>query len=210
MGSSPPVRRWREMSDAFYADLAALPSLAHGGPWFGLEDALTPNLASSAEFDPRLFRDVLGRFATGVTVITANTEAGPVAMAANSFTSVSISPPLVLFCPAKSSSTWRKMRADGRFCINVLAGHHEALSRQFAGPEADRFAGVAGIDGECGPLLADAVAWIDCRVRAEHDGGDHTIVVADVLSLRAAQHADAEPLVFHRGRYGTFRPSSVQ
>jgi flavin reductase (DIM6/NTAB) family NADH-FMN oxidoreductase RutF len=148
------------------------------------------------------FRRVLGSFATGVTVITANTPDGPTGMAANSVTSVSLDPPLVLFCPAKASQTWPELRAAGRFCINVMAGHHEEVTRQFARKGADRFAGVAYTDRETGPALDDAVAWIECSLRDEHEAGDHTIVVANVLAIEAAD--DGEPLVFFRGRYGTF------
>jgi flavin reductase (DIM6/NTAB) family NADH-FMN oxidoreductase RutF len=151
-------------------------------------------------FSPEHFRDVLGHLPTGVTVIAAHTAAGPTGMAANSFTSVSLDPPLVLFCPARASSTWPPIRDVGWFCVNVMAGHHEALCRQFAQKGADRFAGVAFHDRVAGPGLDEAVAWLDCEIDAEHDAGDHTIVVARVLHVEAAP--DAVPLVFFRGRYG--------
>lgn len=148
------------------------------------------------------FRRVLGSFATGVTVLTAYTPDGPNGMAANSVTSLSLDPPLVLFCPAKSSTTWPSLRASGRVCINVMAGHHEQVTRQFALKGADRFAGVPYSRRPCGPALEDAVAWIECELTDEHDGGDHTIVVARVLAIDAVESGD--PLVFFRGRYGTF------
>jgi flavin reductase (DIM6/NTAB) family NADH-FMN oxidoreductase RutF len=157
------------------------------------------------DIDPRRFRDVLGHLPTGVTVIAASGDDGPVGMAANSVTSLSLDPPLVLFCPAKSSSTWPRLRAAGAFCINVMAGHHEELTRQFAAKEADRFAGVEYTARETGPALTEAVAWVECRLRDEHDGGDHTIVVADVVAIEAAEAVDLEPLVFFKGRYGSFR-----
>jgi 3-hydroxy-9,10-secoandrosta-1,3,5(10)-triene-9,17-dione monooxygenase reductase component len=149
-----------------------------------------------------LFRRVLGHLPTGVTVVTACGTDGPTGMAANSVTSVSLDPPLILLCPAKSSSTWPAIRAVGRFCVNVMAGQHEALTRQFALKGADRFSGVLYGEGSCGPAIVDAVAWIHCRVRAEYDAGDHTIVVADVVEIDA--DAGSNPLVFFRGRYGTF------
>ncbi len=152
-------------------------------------------------------REVLGHLPTGVTIITADTPDGPTGMAANSFTSVSLDPPLVLFCPAKSSSTWPAIREAGAFCVNVMAGHHEELIRQFALKGADRFAGVAYESHDEGPVLSEAVAWLTCRIEAEHEAGDHTIVVARVIRLDAV--ADIEPLVFLRGRYGLFRESTV-
>ncbi len=157
---------------------------------------------SASLVSPHRFRHVLGHLPTGVTVITAFGAGGPVGMAANSVTSVSLDPPLILLCPARSSTTWPAIRAAGRFCVNVMAEHHEAVTRQFAAPGADRYAGVPHRAGEAGPALENALAWIDCRVREEHAGGDHTIVVADVLAV-AATAADA-PLVFFRGRYGRF------
>ena len=148
------------------------------------------------------FRRVLGHLPTGVTVITAYTPDGPTGMAANSVTSVSLDPPLVLVCPAKSSETWPAIREQRRFCVNVMAGHHEEVSRQFARKDADRFAGVPWHERPSGPALDDAVAWIGCELRDEHDAGDHMIVVASVDEIEAA--SDTVPLVFFRGRYGTF------
>jgi 3-hydroxy-9,10-secoandrosta-1,3,5(10)-triene-9,17-dione monooxygenase reductase component len=155
---------------------------------------------------PRL-REVLAHLPTGVTIITADTPDGPTGMAANSFTSVSLDPPLILICPAKSSSTWPAIRDAGAFCVNVMAGHHEQLIRQFATKGADRFAGVDHTSHPEGPVLSEAVAWLGCRIEAEHDAGDHTIVVARVNRLDAV--ADVEPLVFLRGRYGLFREPIV-
>lgn len=148
------------------------------------------------------FRRVLGHLPTGVTVVTANRPEGPVGMSANSVTSVSLDPPLILFCPSKLSETWPHIQAAGQFCVNVMASHHETLARQFAQRGIDRFADVTWVARECGPGLSDACAWIDCSLRDEHDAGDHTIVVADVLAIDAADARD--PLVFLRGGYGRF------
>ncbi|MFE7835087.1 flavin reductase family protein [Streptomyces sp. NPDC057474] len=156
------------------------------------------------DIDPTHFRRVFGNLPTGVTVITAHSDGGPTGMAANSVTSVSLDPPLVLFCPAKTSSTWPKIRETGSFCINVMAGHHQELTSQFAAREADRFAGVAYEHRPTGPALAEAMAWIECRIEDERDAGDHTIVVARVVGIEAPSEAD-EPLVFFRGSYGSFR-----
>lgn len=148
------------------------------------------------------FRRTLGHLPTGVTVIAAAGAAGPVGMAANSVTSVSLDPPLVLFCPAKSSDTWPAIREVGRFCINVVADHGEELTRRFARKGADRFEGVRWHRRTAGPGLDDAVAWIDCALREEHDAGDHTIAVAAVTALATAE--SSEPLLFLRGSYGRF------
>lgn len=153
-------------------------------------------------FDSNHFREVLAHLPTGVTVIAAHGRSGPVGMAANSVTSVSLDPPLVLFCPAKSSSTWPKIRLAGRFCINVMARHHEQLTRQFAAKEADRFKDVRYTRRPAGPALEDATAWLECSLFDEHDAGDHTIVVARVVATEAAPEVD--PLVFFRGSYGSF------
>ena len=156
------------------------------------------------EIEPALFRRILGHLPTGVTVITAFGPDGPVGMAANSVVSVSLDPPLILFCPSRTSETWPTIRLAGAFCVNVMAGHHEHLVRQFAAKEADRFSGVRHERRTTGPALADAVAWIECTLFDEHDAGDHTIVVGRVVALDAT--AGAEPLVFFRGGYGSFRP----
>ena len=156
----------------------------------------------STEISGERLRHVLGHLPTGVTVLTGRGPDGPAGMAANSVTSVSLDPPLILVCPAKVSETWPVLRAAGRFCVNVLAEHHEEISRRFARKGVDRFEGLGVHDRAAGPALDDAVAWIDCTVRDEHDAGDHSIVVADVLGMDAVE--ERVPLVFLRGRYGTF------
>jgi len=124
-------------------------------------------------------------------------------MSANSVTSVSLDPPLILFCPAKSSTSWPKIREAGRFCVNVFAAHHEEASRRFAAPAVDRFEGVAWHPRPAGPALDDAVAWIECTIDAESPAGDHLIVLGavDQLDTRGGESA---PLVFYRGQYGSF------
>jgi flavin reductase (DIM6/NTAB) family NADH-FMN oxidoreductase RutF len=155
------------------------------------------------QIDGDRFRHVLGHLPTGVTVVTAHHPGGPVAMSANSVTSVSLEPPLILFCPAKSSTSWPRIHESGRFCVNVFAAHHEEISRRFAAQGVDRFAGVAWHSRPAGPALDDAVAWIECTIDAEHEAGDHLIVVGAVDQLDVRE-GDADPLVFFRGRYGSF------
>lgn len=154
--------------------------------------------------DPSLYRQVLGHLPTGVTVVAAGGPAGPVGMAANSVTSVSLDPPLILVCPSMTSETWPAVRASGRFCVSVMAAHHEDVCRRFAVKGADRFRDADWHERASGPALDDALAWIDCSLREEHDAGDHLIAVADVLAIDARE--TAPPLVFFRGRYGTFAP----
>ncbi|MEU6290940.1 flavin reductase family protein [Streptomyces sp. NPDC046988] len=144
-------------------------------------------------------RDVLGRFATGVTVVTAATPAGPAGFTCQSFTSLSLGPPLVSLAPARASRTWPLIRRAGTFCVNVLAEDQRAVSDAFARSAADRFASVHWSPGEAGvPVLAGACAWFVCELLTEYDGGDHTIAVARVLGSRAGT---GDPLVFHHGQY---------
>ena len=156
--------------------------------------------------DPRVMRDVLGNFASGVTVLTAATDDGPLGFTCQSFSSLSLDPPLVAFAPARTSQTWPRLREIGRFCVNVLAEGQDAVSQNFARSRADRFAGVSWTPSPHGsPVLDDVVAWIDGELWAEYDGGDHTIVVARVLDLGA--HPERRPLLFHRGAYGLLHRS---
>jgi 3-hydroxy-9,10-secoandrosta-1,3,5(10)-triene-9,17-dione monooxygenase reductase component len=154
--------------------------------------------------DPQTFRRVLGHLPTGVSVITGDCVDGPAGVSCNSVTSVSLDPPLIAFCPARSSETWPALRSVGRFCVNFMAEHHEEMIRAFARKRVNRFAGVGHHPRLCGPALNDAIAWLDCELRTEQEAGDHFIVLAQVIALDAA--ADGAPLVFFRGRYGTFAP----
>ena len=155
------------------------------------------------------FRHVLGHYPTGVAVITAMTSAGPVGMAVNSFTSVSLDPPLVLFCPAASSTTWPGLREARGWAVNLLEGSQSDISRQFAARDVDRFAGVSwSIASNGAPLLDDALAWLECSPEAEHEAGDHTVVIARVQRL-AVHTTASDPLIFFRGRYLTACPDTA-
>ena len=156
--------------------------------------------------DPRVMRDVLGHFASGVTVLTAVTDEGPIGFTCQSFSSLSLEPPLVAFAPARTSRTWPRLRVIGRFCVNVLAEGQDAVSQNFARSAADKFAGVRWTPSPHGaPVLDDVVAWIDGELWAEYDGGDHTIVVARVLDL--GSHPERRPLLYHRGSHGLLHRS---
>lgn len=160
----------------------------------------------AAVIDGARFRQVLGHFATGVTVIAADTDEGPVGLAVGSFTSVSLDPPLVAFCPDKRSSSWPKIRDAGAFCVNVLAEDQEALCRVFASKGTDKFQGVGWEPTANGsPRLSGSLAWIDCTIEVVHDGGDHEICVGRVQELDVEREREG-PLVFYRGGYGRFEP----
>lgn len=154
--------------------------------------------------DGDTFRQVLGHFATGVTVITATASDGPVGLAVNSFTSVSLDPPLVAFCAALSSSTWPSIQQAGHFCVNIVAEDQEDVCRVFAAKGADRFTTVGWRQAthSGAPILDRVLAWIDCEIDAEHAAGDHIIVVGRVQEVGVER--DGKPLVFFRGGYGRY------
>lgn len=152
--------------------------------------------------DSALFRQVLGHFPTGVTVITAvDTDGLPTGFAVGSFFSVSLDPPLVGFCAGKGSMSWPGIRSARSFCVNVLAEDQEAISRAFSSKAEDKFVGVGWTPGTSGsPRLRDVLAWIDCDIEAIHDAGDHEICLGRVRELAVGQ--ESGPLVFYRGGYG--------
>jgi 3-hydroxy-9,10-secoandrosta-1,3,5(10)-triene-9,17-dione monooxygenase reductase component len=153
--------------------------------------------------DAASLRTVLGHFATGVAIITAVDGEEPVGMACNSFTSVSLEPQLVLFCAAKSSTTWPRIQAAKKWAANILSEDAEEVSRLFAQKGADRFARIPYTIGRTGaPIIEAALAFVDCETIAEHDAGDHVIVVGQVLELGFAPAG--KPLLFYRGGYGRF------
>ena len=156
----------------------------------------------------RRFRRVLGHVPTGVALITATTPAGPTGMAVNSFTAVSLNPPLVSFCAAHTSSTWPRIEAAGAFAVNVLGEHHAEVSRRFARKGADRFAGLVHRSGATGaPVLDGVAAHLDCELHAVHEAGDHVIVLGRVVHLDADE--GVRPLVFHGGDYCGLQSSVV-
>ncbi|WP_095588975.1 flavin reductase family protein [Actibacterium ureilyticum] len=151
----------------------------------------------------RALRDAMGRFATGVTIVTARTADGPLGITANSFTSVSLDPPLVLWSPAKRSARCAAFCAAPEFAIHVLAADQAPLAMQFArsGTEFDPAHWQIGDDGL--PLLTHYAARFVCRPHAQHDAGDHVLIIGEVT--RACAGGISPPLVFTGGRYGTFR-----
>lgn len=155
--------------------------------------------------DPDDFRRVMGHFATGVTVVTTRRGDGtPCGLTVSAVSSVSLDPVLVLVCVDRDSSSRRCIAEAGFFAVNVLAEEGETLARRFAGTRDDRFDGLGVREEETGaPVLDDALAWLDCRVREELPGGDHALFLGEVV---AADAVAGTPLVYFRGGYGRFVP----
>ena len=171
--------------------------------WRPGEDSGIPADDSEAVAAARRFRDVLGRFASGVTVVTAISGGEPVGMTCQSFSSVSLDPPLVLFIPARTSRAWPMMQRSGRFCVNFLAHDQADLSNAMASRVPDKFAGVAwepsAVTGS--PVLPGTLGHVDCTIHAVHEAGDHFVVIGRVVDLA---ESDAEaPLLYYRGKYRT-------
>jgi flavin reductase (DIM6/NTAB) family NADH-FMN oxidoreductase RutF len=152
-------------------------------------------------FDPRAFRQALGAFTTGVAVITAAWEAEPVGITVNSFTSVSLEPPLVLWCLKKDSHRYRAFVDARGYTISILGTEHESVSSRLAKQGEHKLTDMGLLETELGPpALADALAIFECEAHAVHDGGDHKILVGRVL--RFARREAGAPLIYYRGRYG--------
>ena len=156
--------------------------------------------------DPSTMRQVLGHFPSGVTIVTGMTSEGPAGFTCQSFSSLSLDPPLVLVLPGRSSTSWPRIEETGRFCVNVLSQEQTELSTLFARSGGDKFTGVEWRESALGsPILGGATAWIDCRLDAVHEGGDHLIVVGAVHDLGAPGDP---PLLFHRGGYARTSPAT--
>ncbi len=160
-----------------------------------------PQSFDPAEADPRAFREALGRFGTGVTVITCNTPTGPMGITANSFASVSLDPPLVLWSPAKGSSRYPFFMAAKHFAVHVMGDEQFGLCGSFARSgnafdDCDWETSDAGV-----PLLNGCLSRFECETTATHDAGDHSIIVARVSRVTTRQ---GDPLLFFGGKYGGF------
>ena len=152
------------------------------------------------------FRSILGHWTTGVAVAAARSEADGAlhGLTANAFCSLSLDPPLVLVCIEKSANTHDAILRAGAFAVSVLASDQETLARHFAGEDTDKFDSVGyRVEVTGAPILADALSWVDCRLHAHHDGGDHSIFVGEVMAGGARA---GEPLVYYRGGYGRYAP----
>ena len=152
-------------------------------------------------FDPQAFRDALGSFVTGVTIVTARDEAGrPYGLTANSFNSVSLDPPMVLWSLSLRSGTLPVFRDASSWAVHVLAADQQPMSDLFARPGEDKFAGIDCPDGpEGAPQLDGYAARFGCTARFEYEGGDHAIFLGEVVDF---DRREVEPLIYHGGRYG--------
>jgi len=156
--------------------------------------------------DPSLYRDVMGAFPTGVTVMTLAGEGGVrLGVTASSFNTVSLDPPLILWSLALKAPSLQSFRATDHFAVNILADDQRHIALQFARPADDKFAGVATETGATGaPLIIGALAHVECRTVARYPGGDHEIMLAEVVTLRRREGA---PLVFQRGAFHGLIPA---
>lgn len=168
-------------------------------------------LATNQDLDPARLRQAFGIFPTGVVAVAAVVEGRPVGLAASSFTSVSLEPPLVSFSVANASKTWPELRRSAHLGVTILADHHGEVCRQLAGPVDQRFEGVAISASDDGAVtLDDGLASFDCTIYREVEAGDHVLVL---LRLHAVEHAGDEdgagnPLVFHRSGFGRLAASA--
>ena len=169
--------------------------------WRGM-DSETPH---PRPVDTRAFRLALGRFVTGITVITTLAKDGrPVGLTVNSFNSVSLDPPLVLWSIDRRGSFYDAFAGCARFAVNVLCADQRDLSRRFAGIPDERFEGVDIEPGQGGiPLLKGCIAWFECRTRHRYDGGDHLILVGEVDRF---EHHPGQELLYFAGQYGVAAP----
>jgi len=155
----------------------------------------------SPAVEPLQFREALGHFASGITVITSHHEDEPVGFTCQSFYSVSMEPPLVSFSVMARSLSYPKIRQAGRFAVNILSGDQQSISNQFAQRGNDKWRGIDWQTSPLGnPLIAGSLHWLDCEIHAEHTAGDHLIVLGEVKALNMSK-AESTPLLYFRGQY---------
>lgn len=152
--------------------------------------------------EPRTFRDTLGLYASGITVIAGHDGDEPLGFTCQSFYSVSLAPPLISFSVMSNSSTYPRIRNTGKFSVNVLAHTQQALSDQFARKGNDRWAGVVWrMTLGHNPVIVGALMWLDCKIVAEHQAGDHWIVIGEVIETSPKDWHDGAPLLYFKGKY---------
>ncbi len=148
------------------------------------------------------FREALGHYASGITVITSRIDGEPIGFTCQSFYSVSMSPPLVSFSVMSNSGSYPGIRQAGRFAVNILSGEQVAISNQFARRGTEKWQGVEWQESPLGnPLIAGSLHWLDCEIHAEHAAGDHLIVIGEVKALHRQQAAVTQPLLYFKGQY---------
>jgi 3-hydroxy-9,10-secoandrosta-1,3,5(10)-triene-9,17-dione monooxygenase reductase component len=204
----------REIPEGMSPDAAETwPSPELINSWLGDQDIdfeFRPGEDVAVHDDPehvaaaRRFRDVLGRFASGVTVVTGVSDDEPVGLTCQSFSSVSLEPPLVLVVPAKTSRAWPLIQRSGRFCVNFLASDQVEISDTMASRGTDKFADVKWTPSPTtgSPVIEGTLGYVDCTIHAVHEAGDHYVVIGRVADL-VADGADLTPLLFYQGQYRT-------
>lgn len=163
-------------------------------------------IATISEIDARAFRDAMGKFCSGITVISGHDGYEPIGFTCQSFYSVSVDPMLVSFSVMKTSTTYPRIKDTGRFAVNVLACEQSEVSGQFARKGADKWAGIEWTPSSNGnPIIADTLMWVDCDIRDEYDAGDHWIIVGAVREVSPADWHHGDPLLFFKGQYRHLR-----
>jgi len=163
---------------------------------------MTTEHSVDAPIDPRLFRDTLGHFASGITIISGTDAEGPIGFTCQAFYGVSIEPPLVSFSVMENSTTYPRIRETGTFAVNVLAHHQDRVSNQFSKKGTDKWAGIEWQPTAAGnPAISDTAMWLDCDIWAEHTAGDHLVVIGLVKEMSSAEWHRHEPLMFFKGEY---------
>jgi len=152
--------------------------------------------------EPLSFREALGHYASGITVITSHVDDELIGFTCQSFYSVSMSPPLVSFSVMASSASYPRIRLAGRFAVNILSGEQVAISNRFARKGTDKWHGVDWQPSPLGnPVIAGSLHWLDCEIHAEHVAGDHLIVIGEVKALNLQETAATQPLLYFKGQY---------
>ena len=153
-------------------------------------------------FDLTRFKEAMGRFTTGVTIVSGIDDGEPVGFTCQSFVSLSLDPPYVAVAPARTSTTWPRIARSGSFCVNVLSEDQEQLCMGFAVSGGPKFDGVEWhpAPGTGSPVIEGSLAWVDCRVELVHDAGDHELILGRVVDLGVDE---GEPLLFFRSHFGT-------
>lgn len=156
----------------------------------------------SPAVEPLQFREAIGHYASGITVITSQLEGEPLGFTCQSFYSVSMDPPLVSFSVMTRSLSYPKIRQAGRFAVNILSGDQVSISNQFARRGYDKWRSVEWQQSPLGnPVIAGSLHWLDCGIHAEHTAGDHLIVIGEVKALKLNEAASAQPLLYFKGQY---------
>src|SRR5580700_4990256 len=146
--------------------------------------------------DQARFREVLGHFATGITIVTATEEGEPVCFSCQSFSALSLDPPMVILAPAKTSTSWPRIARAGAFCVNILGEHQESVCLAFAVSGGDKFDGVDWTPGVTGsPHITGSLARVECTLGAIYEGGDHELVTGHVVHMEISE---GSPLLFYR------------